>query len=146
MGYFAYCTKLNSDSMKRSVPGSRPITKARLPDYRLTFVFFARDADAGVCHLEQVAGTETLGVLWETNEQEQARDFPGYKTEHFRVYGEDGKQYQAWTRVVRKPLGYLRPAEEYFNRVLRGAVELGLPETYLEELNALYSSLPANLG
>lgn len=120
------------------------VARASLPGFRLTFVHFDPQAKAGVCHLEAAPTEEAPGILWdEMGEPYTSRLFPGYKKVVIQVKKEDGSQQEAWTRVVEKPIGYLRPDRTYFDHVVKGAGESGFSQRYLKHLDELYTSLPS---
>jgi hypothetical protein len=82
--------------------------------------------------------------MWDDlGEPYTSRLYPGYKKVVIQVRKEDGSEQEAWTRVVEKPIGYLRPDRTYFDHVVKGAGEFNLPQSYLKRLNQLFRSLPS---
>lgn len=60
MHYFAYCTLLDAQEMRRFVPGARMQHTGTIADWRVTFAAYA--ADRGGCHLEAEPGHVVHGV------------------------------------------------------------------------------------
>jgi len=124
MLYFAYGSNLNTIKMKRTCPDSVPIVKAKLIDYKL--VFYNKVADI-------VKSREGIvyGAVYNLSEQD-AKKLDRYKgcprlydRIHVNVKGDD-KTYEAFTYVMYVK-GRGEPDESYFNIIVQGFKEWGIP-------------------
>jgi len=84
--YFAYGSNLHMDQMAARCPGSEPLSKCKLPDWRLVF---RGVADIEPCHRDHVQGA--IYVI--TDECERALD-----------------RYEGWPRLYRKEYFMVRLA------------------------------------
>ncbi len=141
--YFAYGSNLWSEQMaERTGPipmdENRP-RRAALPHYRL--VFNMRGEDGQVFANIQCPGNGVLGVVYccspaaliRLDEYER-----GYERRRVLVTAENGERLEAFTYVAEPPhIVYgRRPAAEYVRRIVTGARQHGLPEVYIQEIEA----------
>ena len=147
MIYFAYCTLLEVEGMRKYCPTAEPIGTARLPDYMLSFATYSASGTDGGCNLENAVGRETWGVLYEvTPEELQALDLAAgldkgyYEKIDVVVIDKDGAQISAVTYVIPQPGGPFRPSSAYTRPILVGARDLELPGEYIADLEKIVES------
>jgi hypothetical protein len=147
MIYFAYCTLLEVEGMRKYCPTAEPIGTARLPDYMLSFATYSASGTDGGCNLEKAVGRETWGVLYEvTPEELQALDLAAgldkgyYEKIDVVVIDKDGAHISAVTYVIPQPGGPFRPSSAYTRPILVGARDLELPREYIADLEKIIES------
>ncbi|HLI51582.1 MAG TPA: gamma-glutamylcyclotransferase family protein [Thermomicrobiaceae bacterium] len=139
--YFAYCTLLDVNEMRRFVPEATPTITARLEGYR---VRFAGHGSGGGCDLEVAPGHVIHGLIYELTDEEavQLDDISGvgkgaYRRLDISVRTDAGETVTAVTYVIPNPVVPFRPSPEYTRPILAGARYLRLPDGYVAELEAL---------
>ena len=112
--------------------------RARLDGFRLAFNVYSTEFDSGAANLELDERAHVWGVLWEVPEEElQGLDaFQGHPTffrrEDVVVEGPQGPAI-AWTfRVAHQGKSYVRPTDEYLNRIRAAIRTHGLPPEALD--------------
>lgn len=156
--YFAYGSNLWTDQMRTRVgsigPADRPPRIVRLAGYRLVFQQCEPDgnayanivaADAGLLG-RGMSGQSVLGVVYRLNEAELAKldDFEhGYERRPITVIDLDGETFDAVAYIVRTAdaLHIGRPSEAYLSRIITGARQHSLPESYIDEIIAIASAV-----
>ena len=136
--YFAYGSNMDPLHMSKRVPAAVAIGPGRLEGFRLAFNVYSTEFDSGAANLELDERAHVWGVLWEVPEEElQGLDaFQGHPTffrrEDVVVEGPQGPVI-AWTfRVAHQGKSYVRPTDEYLNRI-RSAIRVhGLPPEALD--------------
>jgi gamma-glutamylcyclotransferase len=159
--YFAYGSNLWTDQMRTRVGSigrpERPPRIARLAGYRLVFQQCEPDgnayanivaADAGLLG-RGMSGQSVLGVVYRLNEAELAKLDAyerGYERRPITVVDlgrktTDGETLDAVAYIVRPAddLHIGRPSEAYLSRIITGARQHGLPESYIDEVIAIAS-------
>jgi hypothetical protein len=140
MFYFAYCTLLDTNEMGRFVPGARPGAVGTIDDWRVGFA--AHSADGGGCQLFRSPQHRVHGLLYELTDEEmdQLDTISGVPLGLYRRINVDvataDDTVPAITYVIPSPLGDFQPSASYVRPILAGARTLGLPEPYIEELEA----------
>ena len=136
--YFAYGSNIDPHHMARRAPGARALGPARLDGFRLAFNVYSTEFDSGAANLELDERAHVWGVLWEVPEDElQGLDaFQGHPTffrrEDVVVEGPQGPAI-AWTfRVAHQGKSYVRPTDEYLNRIRAAIRTHGLPPEALD--------------
>ena len=140
--YFAYGSNMDPNHMARRAPGARSLGPARLDGFRLEFNVFSTEWDGGAANLELDQNAHVWGVLWEVPEDQIGGldAFQGHPTffrrEDVVVEGPEGPSI-AWTyRVAHQGGSYVRPTDEYLNRVKSAIRVHGLPPEALDILDA----------
>ena len=139
--YFAYGSNLWTDQMAhRTGPipqdENRP-RRAALPHYRL--IFNMRGEDGQVFANIQSPGKGVHGVVYRCSPEALTR-LDGYERGYERrrvfVTAENGERLEAFTYVAEPPnvVDGRRPAAEYLRRIVTGARQHGLPESYIREI------------
>lgn len=133
--YFAYGSNMDTGQMHDRCPDSRPITNAEIAGFR--FIINSR----GVATIVQDDSSIVYGVLWETTPEDEARldQYEGvkhgtYSKSYLRVMTEDGGQTKALVYIAADNVEG-EPRNGYMRRILEAAENMGLPETYIAELN-----------
>ncbi len=152
---FAYGSNMLSARMRAPdrVPSARPIGVGYIAGYRLTFDKVSGKDSSGKCDAEHTrnAADRVYGVLYSVDESEKHRldDAEGLNA------GYDEKCIDVVTaRGVKPAVMYfatsknpsLRPYHWYKALVVAGAVEHGLPFTYVELLRTVESVQDQNAG
>ena len=128
--YFAYGMNTNLDSMDLRCPGARPMGYATLPGYEFRF---ATHADI-VPKLDSYVD----GVLWVINfthleSLDALEGFPSYYNRiELPVYFE-GRTFEATTYFMQPGMKDEPPAKGYWDMVIEGYHENGVPTTQLYE-------------
>lgn len=145
--YFAYCTLLDIEGMRKYCPTAEPLGLARLPGYRLGFETYIVNSTEGGCNLEKAVGQETWGVLYEVTSQElKALDLAAgldkgyYEKIDVRVIAEGDQEVPAITYVIPQPGGPFHPSSAYTQPILVGARALQLPGEYITNLEKIIES------
>lgn len=153
MLYFAYCTLLDRDEMRRFCPTARPAGTGHISGYRVTFASYVADGSRGGCQLEALDGHAVYGLLYElsTAEFDHLDEISGvgqgfYQRISVDVRLEAGTTVPAATYVIPSPTGTFRPTADYVRPILAGARALQLPDEYVAELEATVAGAVAATG
>lgn len=143
MLYFGYCTLLDTEEMKKYCPTATPAGVASLSGYKLCFGTYST---GGGCNLEEAAGNEMLGLLYEVTPKELAGldaisgvDKGYYKRIDVEVIKNDQK-IPAVTYVIPEPGGPFHPPATYTRPILVGARALQLRQEYIAQLEEIVRS------
>jgi gamma-glutamylcyclotransferase (GGCT)/AIG2-like uncharacterized protein YtfP len=139
--YFAYCTLLDTNEMRKFCPNASPTVVARLNGYRVTFDRYGKDESSGGCNLAEHPGHEIHGLIYELSDEEYDQldrisgvDRGFYRRIELMLTTTDGNEIDATTYVMPNPGGPFRPTSDYTRPILAGAAALNLPKGYLAEL------------
>ncbi len=146
--YFAFGSNMAQATLhERSVAATR-LGAAFVADYRLAFTLPSQRWTGNAADLLPDPGGLAWGVLWEMSDPNALDPFElrydRVPVEVTRSNGNDGTthRFDAFTYLV-KPENRTRnegsPATAYLERMLEGAGEAGLPEEYLQFLQAFRS-------
>lgn len=142
--YFAYCTLLDRDEMRRFCPDARATETATIEGWRVTFAAQGLGGSGGGCHLVAEPGHLVHGLLYEMDDATLAQldGISGVGQGMYRQIGVSattaaGETIDAITYVIPSPTGAFHPSETYVRPILAGARALGLPVGYVAELEAL---------
>jgi cation transport regulator ChaC len=141
--YFAYGSNLWTQQMVRRIG---PIDRndewprrASLAGYRLVFDMQGEDGNV-YANIEAATESTVLGVVYRcTPEALQIMDQyeSGYERRQVSVIRENGDQLEVATYVAlsdRVALVSSSPTDEYLQRIVKGATEQGLPESYINQI------------
>ncbi len=138
--YFAYCTLLDTEEMRRFCPNAWPGIVARLNGYRVSFAHYAVDQPGGGCNLEVAPEHRIYGLIYDLSDEEYDEldrisgvDRGYYERVVFTVMSDDGA-LDATTYVMPHPGGPFQPTATYVRPILSGAAALNLPDEYQSEL------------
>jgi gamma-glutamylcyclotransferase len=135
--YFAYGSNMDPKIMESHSPEARALGPGKVDGYRVEFNVFSERWNGGAANLEPDPNGYVWGVVWELSE-EDARNldtYVGHPTYYAREevpVGLGDEVVSCLTYRVRAQHGYVRPTDEYLNR-LRSAVRVqGLPPEALD--------------
>lgn len=132
--------------MQRYCPTAAPVGVGSLSGYKLCFQTYSPDNPRGGCNLQEVAGEEILGILYELTPKELASldDISGVDQGHYERIDvnvlTDGHGVPAITYRIPAPGGPFHPPAAYVRPILDGAREWNLPEEYIAKLNQTVGS------
>jgi gamma-glutamylcyclotransferase (GGCT)/AIG2-like uncharacterized protein YtfP len=137
MYYFAYGSNMNHKQMKQRCPNSKFIKKVFLEGYKFIYDGYSSTRQDSVANIIKSNKDIIWGGLFEINEDDlSALDcYEGYP----KYYDRKGLTVSDETENKYKAIVYLRtgkqqgkPSKEYFNLVIQGAKDCGLPEDYIK--------------
>ena len=138
--YFAYCTLLDTEEMRRFCPHAKQTVVAQLMGYRVAFAHYGMDQPGGGCNLEAAPGNQICGLVYELSDEEYDEldrisgvDRGYYERVEFTVASDDG-ELSATTYVMPHPGGPFQPTATYVRPILAGAASLNLPSDYQAQL------------
>lgn len=146
--YFGYGSNLDEARLHIHCPSARLVGTARLAEHRLAFSIESKNTwHGGVADIRPEPGREVWGALWliddthaEPLDRQEGvfRDPPAYQRIAVDLETAAGDQVRcrSYQVVTPHPDGYL-PSPAYHDTILRGAQAIGLPETYLRDLEAI---------
>ena len=153
--YFAYGSNMNQEQILACCLRPVVIGAAKLPHHRIAFYGYSRIWDGGMETVVSAPGQEVWGVLYELTASDWNRLDDGQDVRwdgtgtyfHFpdRVTDTEGKTHPVLLYkkdILREPQP---PSREYLDVIVQGAVERGLPASYIEELRRL-ESRPASFA
>ena len=144
--YFAYGSNLCIEQMvERTGPirqGADRPKIVRLPNYHL--IFNVQGDDGQVYANLKSPGHGVLGVIYCCSAKmllKMDQFEKGYERRHVRVVLENGAELNAVTYVanVAPSETVIPPSPNYLQRILRGARQHGLPDSYIKEIETMAS-------
>jgi len=132
MYYFAYGSYLNKKLMLEHCPDSKPVFKARLPNYKLVFVGWSRQWRGAIVSIRLFRGERVLGAIYEISDRDLRRldNYQGYPNNHDRlnvtVFDEDGEPIKAITYIKSGQSEEARPSKEYLTVIQQGYRDWGI--------------------
>ena len=155
MRYFAYCTLLDHDEIRRFCPSAEPVGVGRISGYRVSFAAYTADGTRGGCQLLDETGHDVFGLVYELSETEAAHldDISGVGQDFYTrievavdMLSDGGAALPCVTYVIPQPVLGFRPSTEYVRPILAGARALQLPGEYIAELEASIAAAVAPNG
>jgi hypothetical protein len=144
MLYYAYCTLLDVDEMRKYCPSAEPAGIAQLSGYRVDFATYGAGSSGGGCNLEEADDEIVLGLLYHMSCEAMAAldsvagvDKGYYEQIDVAVGSLDGKELPAITYAIPAPGGPFQPTVAYTRPILVGARALELPRAYIEKLETI---------
>lgn len=142
--YFAYCTLLDRDEMRRFCPLAQPVGVGRISGYRVGFAGYTSDGVRGGCQLLDEPGHDVFGLVYVLSNEEAGHldEISGVGQGFYRRIDvsvelqTDGGLMPAATYVIPQPVAGFRPSADYVRPILSGARALQLPDEYIIELEA----------
>jgi cation transport regulator ChaC len=143
--YFAYGSNMLTRRLQRRAPSARPVGSGFVERRRLTFDKVGSDG-SGKCdivatedHADRVYGVLFKVPSGEETAIDQAEGLGhGYRKENVRVVTADGEVLALTYIATQNEPGCL-PYHWYKAYVVNGAIEHGLPGTYVEQLRNILS-------
>lgn len=139
--YFAYGSNMDPRYMADHCPEARAIGAGRLAGYRLEFTVYSDRWGGGAANIEPDAGAHVWGVVWDVTPEDLAAldTFVGhpsfYRREDVEVLS-GAEALQCLTYRVAHQQGFVRPTDEYLNRLRAGMRIQGLPPEALDILES----------
>lgn len=142
--YFSYASNMDPEQMKSRCSSAEWIGVGLLKDHELVFNRRGTYRDGGVGSVEPAEGERVYGVIWKIDLNDLLRldefeNLDAYKRETFRVLDLEGESHECHAYQA-KPEGEYDPDPVYLRKVIRAAKAAGLPEQYIERLEALQGS------
>ena len=144
--YFAYCTLLDRDEMRRFCPGARPGEVGWVTGWRVGFGSYGDAGPGGGCQLYSETEHRVYGLIYELDDDEMTAldtisgvDKGYYRKLDLRVEIKSGTSVDAITYVIPAP-GPFHPSAACTTPILRGSRDLALPDAYIRELEATIAS------
>ena len=144
MLYFAYCTLLDFNEMRKYCPSAKPTGVMQLEGFKLCFATYSLSPSEGGCSLEKAPGKIMYGVLYEVSDNEmevldKASGLDkGYWTRtHVTLLNHKKENIRAVTYVIPNPHGRYHPPKTYSRPILIGAKAFQLPLDYVAELERI---------
>ena len=153
---FGYGSNLLGSRLRESCPSAVFVTAARLSGYRLAFTRRSTRWDGGVADIIEAPDAEVWGAVWRIPLDERPAldrqeglhlDPPHYRRIGVTVTTRDGTDLECLAyQVATREAAHIAPSTTYLDTMLRGAAEVGLPEGYVEALEAVARAAPKGLG
>lgn len=137
MLYFAYGSNMSRPRIEKRIGNVRVESTATVPDHRLAFSKVGRDGSGKCCFSETIAGDRVHGVLFGIEDRQlRALDRAeglgrGYDRVRRPVLLQGGTWVEAVTYVATVQDPSLRPFSWYLRHVVHGAIDAGLPASYV---------------
>lgn len=129
MYYFAYGSNLSKKQMQERCPGSKPVTVATLPNYKLVFTGWSRKWMGGVATVRHSRGDKVRGGLYEVTEaclRQLDKHEAGYSRMSITVFDEDSDAREAVTYVKSGQIEETSPSQKYGETIRQGYMDWGL--------------------
>ncbi len=144
--YFAYGSNMSQKRLRELGIKPKRSFVAELRNHKLDFNKLGSDG-SGKANVERDGNSKVLGIVFEITESDlkELDRYEGapahYRRRNVTVKPEEGETCTAVTYLaVRKAQG-LKPNAEYVRKIIEGAIEAGLPWTYIEPLHIILSHL-----
>lgn len=129
MYYFAYGSNLNRKQMQERCPGSKPLYKAHLPNFKLIFTGWSRNWRGGVASIKPFKDERVAGAIYEVSEK-HLRDMDkfeaGYNRINVTVFTQDDEPVKAVTYIKIEQSEETKPSPEYLAVIQKGYKEWSL--------------------
>ncbi len=143
LNYFAFGSNLSSRRLFERVPGATLGGIAALHGSLLCWRKDGQDLSAK-CDIEFTGDYRHVvyGVIYRMTPEERLRldafegEGRGYRRRDIRVVNTDGKRIDAFAYLALEIDHQVQPYHWYKEHVLRGALEHGLPQDYIESIRA----------
>lgn len=139
--YFAYGSNMDERQMRRSAPAAKLVGHARLDGYRMEFTVYSERWEGGAANIEPDPDGHVWGIVWDVTDDDLDRldTYEGhptfYRREGVTVETPEGP-LECTTYRIAHQRGYVRPTDDYLNRI-RSAIRVhGLPPEALDILDA----------
>ncbi len=143
--FFAYGSNMSVWVMSEICGEHKVVGPVRLDDYRVAFLRKSRGWQGGVADIVYSAGDAVWGVLYAIgnschNALDSKEQFgTGYTSMNVEVsLPEAGQTVHAFTyTVIDKASEEIPPSQHYFDTMLEGAKQRGLPDDYIKYLRLI---------
>lgn len=143
MKYFAYGSNMSWEELRFWCPNAKFVSIARLPNHRLDFTRYSGRRQGGVADVVPSTGHDVWGVVYDIPSDElpaldRKEGVPNaYQRENVSVFIQSGERAAALTYTVVHKVPTEPPSQEYFELILRGARDWGLPDEYVRKLEQI---------
>jgi hypothetical protein len=142
MIYFAYGSNMDHVQMQVRCPGQEAaIGVARLAGYALAFTRWSRSWNSGTADILPERMSEVWGVLYDLTldnlrRMDQFADYPNSYVRQDIFLEYEGETIPSFTYVAIRQ-GIFAPSKSYVNKMIMGAEENHIPESYIVLLKSL---------
>lgn len=139
MLYFAYGANLDPNTMRKRVPGSKPLCVTRLPAHAFGFDKACADGTARATVHQAPASRVVHGAIYEVPDFRLLDKYEGHPEHYTRqqravVVRGTCEILSAWVYEARLLDFSLLPPVFYIQRILNGIDAWGLPRSYRQEV------------
>lgn len=148
--YFAYGSNMSNARLQARVPSAQSMGVFSLPGYTLDFSMHGFD-DSAKCNgkLTQNSDDRLYGVLFSMNAEERSiLDFheqlgEGYEIIDATVFDSNNETHPCFLYTALRLHDNLLPFSWYHHHVLFGATEAGLPQSVINHIKSMPSTVDA---
>lgn len=147
--HFAYGSNMNKEQIHKRCSNPRAIAVAKLAHHRVAFFGYSKIWDGAVETVIAAPGQEVWGVVYVLNFSDGERldasqDVRMDGSGHYFHYPAEVTDTEGKTHAIlfykKDILGVpQQPSREYLDFIVQGALEHGLPSSYIEELRRIES-------
>jgi cation transport regulator ChaC len=151
--YFAYGSNMNKAQIHARCARPEAIAVARLPHYQVAFFGYSKTWDGAVETVIPAPGQEVWGVIYDLSFSDRDRldvwqdvrlDGTGaYFHYPVRITDTEGTTHTVLFYKKDRLESPQPPSREYLDFIVQGAIERGLPASYIEELRRMESKKAA---
>ncbi|MET0026045.1 MAG: gamma-glutamylcyclotransferase family protein [Candidatus Thiodiazotropha sp.] len=141
MLYFSYGSNMSTRRLRHRIPAARFVMVAQLPGHQLRFHKRSKDLSAKAdIHATGAPGDLVFGVVFELvdSDKQTLNGYEGlgqgYDEKWVELTTMSGERITAITYYATHIDDTLKPYHWYRHHVLTGALEYGLPESYIQTL------------
>jgi gamma-glutamylcyclotransferase (GGCT)/AIG2-like uncharacterized protein YtfP len=139
--YFAYGSNMDPRYMADHCPDASPLGAGRLGGFRLEFTVYSDRWGGGAANIEPDPGAHVWGVVWDVTAEDLAAldTFVGHPSYYRREEVDvrcGPEDLPCLTYRVAHQRGFVRPTDEYLNRLRAGMRMQGLPPEALDILES----------
>ncbi len=147
--YFAYGSNMSIERMKARAPSAELVAVATLIGHKLKFHKPSKKDGSGKCDAAYTGNAQekVIGALYSIKsiqlsqlDKDEGRGY-GYERQTVSVVSASGELFNAETYIATKFDASLRPWDWYKEHVLRGALAIGLPSSYVASLEAVVADI-----
>jgi gamma-glutamylcyclotransferase (GGCT)/AIG2-like uncharacterized protein YtfP len=138
--YFAYGSNLGASALRLRCAQARQVGIARIDGYRLGFTRWSDNRKSQVADLVVAPGAHVWGALYDLCDDgfehlDRCEGVPtGYRRDAWTFVRPDAIPVAAHVYTVVSKAAEKPPARSYWELIVRGAEEAGLPKAYAAEL------------
>ena len=153
--YFAYGSNMSLAQMRERCPESVAIGNGWLADHALVFPRYSTRRRSGAASIAPRPGATVWGVIYATTEADLARldVFEGFRADRAAAENNYNRAMilvarlkmdplTCVTYIARREADHLPPSHDYLQTILTGAIENGLPESYVQALRRVKPADP----
>ena len=148
--YFAYGSNMSLAQMRQRCPASPAVGIGLLDGYRLVFPRYSAKRKCGAASIEPHPSEEVWGVIYDMDpadlnaldrhegyDPQRAAHLNSYNRHNVRVLRDGAGESECLTYVATVQPGTFHPSAHYHGLICAGAVENGLPQSYIQKLREI---------